>query len=206
MILAGWLQRAKEFKLVSDYGNAESAVAHLPKEQPDIVLMDIKLSEQSGIDCVFRLKPVMPKTKFVMLTVYEDAENIFNALAAGASGYLLKQTPRLELFAAIKQIHSGGSPMTSYIARKIARYFHAPLSPAESGDPLTVPERELLQLFVQGYSHEEVADRLKIAVPVVHGHAHSIYDKLHALSRMQAAPSASAQNRAQPRVQLPSAI
>ena len=122
-ILARWISGAAGFRNVSAYGDAANAIAHLPEDQPEVVLMDINLPGQSGIECVCQLKGVMPKVQFLMLTVYEDTEHIFQALSAGATGYLLKRTPRAELLAAIKQVSEGGSPMTSYIARKVVQAF-----------------------------------------------------------------------------------
>src|SRR4051812_44007201 len=116
-VLAGWIARAEGFHFLSDHGSAESALEILPKEQPAVVLMDINLPGMNGVECVRRLKGILPDTQFVMLTVYEDADHIFNALAAGATGYLLKQTPRPELLAALQEVNRGGSPMASNIAR-----------------------------------------------------------------------------------------
>src|ERR1041384_271635 len=112
-ILSDWVRSAQEFRCVSQYRTAEIALSKLPAEKPGVVLMDINLPGMSGIECVRRLKPLLPQTQFVMLTVYEDADHIFDALEAGASGYLLKQTPRDELLEAIRDVHAGGSPMTS---------------------------------------------------------------------------------------------
>jgi DNA-binding NarL/FixJ family response regulator len=111
------------FRCVSQYGSAESALAKLQAEKPSVVLMDINLPGMSGIECVRQLKPQLPDTQFVMLTVYEDTDHIFDALAVGASGYLLKQTPRAELLTALKDVPCGGSPMTSNIARKVVQSF-----------------------------------------------------------------------------------
>ena len=115
-ILAGWINRAKGFECVGEHGSAESAMDHLGQEKPEVVLMDINLPGMSGIECVHHMKLQLPETQFVMLTVYEDADHIFNALAAGASGYLLKRSTRQSLLAALLDVHAGGSPMTSSIA------------------------------------------------------------------------------------------
>src|SRR5689334_13464061 len=114
-ILVGWIRRAEGFRYVSEHETAESALAKLPQEKPAVVLVDINLPGMSGIECVRRLKPILPETQFVMVTVYEDANHIFNALAVGASGYMLKQTRRGDLLAALKEVHAGGSPMSSQI-------------------------------------------------------------------------------------------
>ena len=122
-ILAGWIRDAEGFRLTGEYDDAETAIAKLPLEKPSVVLFDINLPGMSGIECVRRLKPVLPDTQFVMVTVYEDANHIFNALSAGASGYLLKQMRRNELLDALKDVHAGGSPMSSQIARKVVQNF-----------------------------------------------------------------------------------
>src|SRR6185369_9537248 len=128
-ILAGWISRASGFRLAGEWGDAESALDSLPDKPPDVVLMDINLPGISGVEAVKRLKPNLPNTQFVMLTVYEDADHIYNALAAGATGYLLKQTPRDELLGALEEVHRGGSPMTSNIARKVVQSFSPSSAP-----------------------------------------------------------------------------
>jgi DNA-binding NarL/FixJ family response regulator len=185
-ILAGWVSKAKGYRCVSEHRSVESAVAHLPQENPDVVLVDINLSGQSGIHCVCRLKPVMPATQFLMLTVYEDSDHIFDALTAGASGYMLKRTPRAELLASIKQVHEGGSPMTSYIARKVVRSFQQ--TPPEKAEPdgLSPREWEVLRLLARGFAYKEIADALGISLPTVNTHIQRTYDKLHVRSRGQA--------------------
>src|ERR1039457_2680921 len=122
-ILGDWVQRAPGFRCVGRHACAEAALAALPIEKPSVVLMDINLAGISGIECVRRLKPLLPDTQFVMLTVYEDSDHIFDALTAGACGYLLKQTPHDELLNALKGVHAGGSPMTGSIARKLVLSF-----------------------------------------------------------------------------------
>src|SRR5437660_3741974 len=131
-ILAGWISRAANFRLAGEWGDAESALESLPKKASDVVLMDINLPGMSGVEAVRQLKPVLPGTQFVMLTVYEDADHIYNALAAGATGYLLKQTPREELLGALEEVHRGGSPMTSNIARKVVQSFRQQPPPSVS--------------------------------------------------------------------------
>jgi DNA-binding NarL/FixJ family response regulator len=135
---------------------------------------------------VRRLKPLLPETQFVMLTVYEDSEHIFNALAAGASGYLLKRMPREELLAALKDVHAGGSPMTSNIARKVVQSFQRLGSPTSDGEDLSPREREVLGLLARGYLYKEIAELLLISVPTVNTYIRRIYEKLHVRSRSQA--------------------
>src|SRR5579863_5035047 len=121
--LARLINREEEFRCVSNFPNAEAALEALPKEPPEVVLMDINLPGINGVECVRRLKQMAPEISAVMLTAYEDTENIFNALAAGANGYLLKRAPRAELLEAIREVHRGGSPMTTHIARKVVQSF-----------------------------------------------------------------------------------
>jgi len=187
-ILSDWIRRTDGFRFVSEHGSAESALAGLPKENPTVVLTDINLPGLNGIECVRRLKSVLPGTQFVMLTVYEDADHIFHALSAGATGYLLKHTPRNELLAALKQVHSGGSPMTSNIARKVVQSFQQQAPPASSTDTyeLSPRESEVLDLLARGYLYKEIADSLQISLPTVSTYIRRIYEKLHVRSRAQA--------------------
>ena len=185
-ILNGWINRAEGFRCLSVYDSAESAIAKLPEEKPRIVLVDINLPGQSGIECVRRLKPAMPDTQFVMLTVYGDTTHIFDALKAGASGYLLKRTPREELIASLKQALEGGAPMTSYIARKVVQSFHeTPAAPLKT-EGLSPREREVLELLARGYFYKEITEALNISISTVNTHVQSIYEKLHVHSRAQA--------------------
>lgn len=185
-ILAGWISRASGFRLVGDWGDAESALPALTEKKPNVVLMDINLPGMSGVEAVKRLKPGMPQTQFVMLTVYEDADHIYNALAAGASGYLLKQTPRAELLKALEDVYGGGSPMTSNIARKVVQSFRQEPAPGLPGDGLSPREQEVLDLLARGYLYKEIAERLNISVPTVNTYVRRMYEKLHVRSRAQA--------------------
>lgn len=185
-ILAGWINHARGFKCVSHYGSAEEAVASLPGDCPEVVLMDINLGSMNGVEGVRRLKPQMPKTQFIMLTVYEDADHIFDALSAGASGYLLKQTPADELLAALREVHSGGSPMTGSIARRVVQHFYSPVSKVSPEVSLSPREREVLELLARGYLYKEIAEALKMSVPTVNTHIRHIYEKMHVQSRGQA--------------------
>ena len=186
-ILCDWIRRTDGFRFVSEHPSAESALAGLPQERPGVVLTDINLPGMNGIECVRKLKPMLPEVQFVMLTVYEDSDHIFHALSAGATGYLLKQTPRSELLAALKQVHSGGSPMTSNIARKVVQSFqqHAPPSIPEAAE-LSGREREVLDLLARGYLYKEIAESLSISLPTVNTYIRRIYEKLHVRSRAQA--------------------
>jgi DNA-binding NarL/FixJ family response regulator len=185
-ILAGWISHAPDFQLVGDWGDAESALSGLPSKQPNVVLMDINLPGISGVEAVKRLKPQLPQSQFVILTVYEDADHIFNALACGASGYLLKQTPREELLHALEDVYRGGSPMTSNIARKVVQSFRQSSAALPPGEELSRREQEVLDLLARGYLYKEIAERLNISVPTVNTYVRRIYEKLHVRSRAQA--------------------
>lgn len=185
-ILTEWISGAAGFKCVGVHANAETALAALPQEKPYVVLMDINMPGMSGIECVRRLKPQMMDTQFMMLTVYEDPDHIFKALSSGASGYLLKRTPRAELFAVVKDVHAGGSPMSSNIARKIVQSFQRFNTAPTQTEDLSPREREVLELLARGYLYKEIAEALHISVPPVNTHIRRIYEKLHVRSRSQA--------------------
>jgi DNA-binding NarL/FixJ family response regulator len=185
-ILAGWIRDAEGFRCVGEYDDAETALARLPQEKPSVVLFDINLPGMNGIECVRKLKPRLPNTQFVMVTVYEDANHIFNALSAGASGYMLKQTRRNELIDALKDVHAGGSPMSSQIARKVVQSFRRNNSETDGTNDLSPREREVIELLARGYLYKEIAERLAISVPTVNTYIRRIYEKLHVRSRAQA--------------------
>lgn len=185
-ILTGWIQHSKEFELVGEWGSAEAAIKELPEKSPQVVLMDINLPGMSGVDAIKKLKPLLPDTQFVMLTVYEDADHIYSALAAGASGYLLKDTPRADLFTALKDVFGGGSPMTSNIARKVVQAFQQKIREEEVHSGLSPRESEVLQFLSRGYLYKEIADSLQISTPTVNTYIRRIYEKLHVRSRSQA--------------------
>jgi DNA-binding NarL/FixJ family response regulator len=186
-IIAGWIRDTPGFELVGEYDDAETAIAQLPQKKPAVVLFDINLPGMNGIECVRKLKPRLPETQFLMVTVYEDANHIFNALSAGASGYLLKQMRRSELMGTLKDIQAGGSPMSSQIARKVVQSFHRSES-AGGGEEveLSPREREVLELLARGYLYKEIAEMLKISVQTVNTYIRRIYEKLHVRSRAQA--------------------
>ena len=187
-ILASWIHNAEGFECRSEHRSGELAVAQLLQKKPDIVLMDINLPGISGIECVRRLKPQLPDTQFLMLTVYEDADHIFDALTAGACGYLLKQTPHDELLSALKGVYAGGSPMTGSIARKLVLSFQTNMPQRQSRESVDLPprEREVLELLARGYLYKEIADALTISIPTVNTHIRRIYEKLHVQSRGRA--------------------
>jgi DNA-binding NarL/FixJ family response regulator len=158
----------------------------LPKVHPEVVLMDINLPGISGVECVRRLKPQLRATQVIMLTVYQNTQNIFNALAAGATGYLLKQTPPSELLAAIRDVHGGGSPMNSHIARKIVQSFQKAAPATRETENLSPREAEVLDLLAIGYLYKEIAEKTGLSYATVHTHIRHVYEKLHVRSRAQA--------------------
>ncbi len=188
--LAKVISRAEGFKFVSDYASAEDALAGLPKVKPDVVLMDINLPGINGVECVRKLKTLLPQTQVMMLTVYEDTENIFNALAAGANGYMLKRTPTKELIEAIREMQRGGSPMTAHIARLVVQSFQKPSAPASADDgglaELSAREQQVLDLLAQGLIYKEIAEKLNIAYETVHTYIRRIYEKLQVRTRTEA--------------------
>jgi DNA-binding NarL/FixJ family response regulator len=185
-ILAGWIRDTEGFRCAGEYDDAETALSRLPGENPSVVLFDINLPGMNGIECVRRLKPRLPDTQFVMVTVYEDANHIFDALSAGASGYMLKQTKRNELIEALKDVHAGGSPMSSQIARKVVQSFRRSESQTDATNDLSPREREVIELLARGYLYKEIAEKLAISVPTVNTYIRRIYEKLHVRSRAQA--------------------
>jgi DNA-binding NarL/FixJ family response regulator len=186
-ILADWIRSAEGFQMTGEYDDAETAIAQLPHEKPSVVLFDINLPGMNGIECVRKLKPRLPDTQFLMVTVYEDANHIFNALSAGASGYLLKQMRRSELLDALKDVHAGGSPMSSQIARKVVQNFYRNET-QNNGETveLSPREREVIELLARGYLYKEIASQLEISVQTVNTYIRRIYEKLHVRSRAQA--------------------
>jgi DNA-binding NarL/FixJ family response regulator len=184
--LAQLINRTADFNCVSKYATAEAAIERVPSSHPDVVLMDINLPGMNGVDAVRKLKTLLPKTQFIMLTAYKDGDAIFNALMAGANGYLLKQTPPKELLAALREVCAGGAPMTSQIARKIVEEFRQARTPVGATEGLSTRELEVLEFLSQGYLYKEIADKLQISYRTVSTHLEHIYGKLHVHSRAQA--------------------
>jgi DNA-binding NarL/FixJ family response regulator len=178
----------REFQCISSYPSAETALAHLPAEKPDVILMDIKLPGRSGIECVRLLQERDPSLLVLMLTVYEDTEQVFQALQAGATGYLLKRTPPKQLLEAVREVLEGGAPITSHIARKVVEAFHTPPPGQTSGEAveLSQREREVLDLLAKGFLIKEIADKLSVGFGTVRTYVRRIYEKLHVQSRSQA--------------------
>ncbi|MGO8931999.1 MAG: response regulator [Limisphaerales bacterium] len=175
-----------EFRVEGGFPTTAAALEGIPRLNPDIVIMDINLPDISGIECTRRLKAICPATQILMLTVYEDTEAVFSALRAGASGYLLKQTPIEELLAALREIHRGGSPMSSHIARKVVRSFQEDEVVNRAVESLSPREHEVLELVAEGCLFKEIADKLGVSFGTVHTYCRRIYEKLHVRSRGQA--------------------
>lgn len=184
--LSRMINRAEGFRCMSQYGDAESALESLPKEKPDVVLMDINLPKMNGVECVRKLKQLAPEILTVMLTAYEDTENIFAALSAGASGYLLKRAPRAELLEAISEVKRGGSPMTTHIARKVVQSFQKPVASNEPTENLSAREQEVLDCLSHGLIYKEIAEKLGISYETVHTYIRRIYEKLQVRTRTEA--------------------
>lgn len=170
------------FKLISAYDNAEEALAELPVDRPHIVIMDIGLPGSTGIECIRKLKPANPDMQFVIFTVYEDSDQVFEALAAGASGYLLKNSPPDKIIDSLREIQAGGSPMSLSIARKVVSSFHRSVGQNE----LSEREMEVLTLLAKGLLYKEIARKLSISKGTVSQHVHNIYSKLQVFNRTEA--------------------
>jgi len=184
--LARLINRAEGFACLSQFATAEAALEGLPKNRPQVVLMDINLPGLNGVECVRRLRQVAPEISALMLTAYEDTENIFNALAAGANGYLLKRAPRAELLDAIREVHRGGSPMTTHIARKVVQSFQRAAPAPQPGEILSAREQEVLDHLSQGFLYKEISEKMGISYETVHTYIRRIYEKLQVRTRTEA--------------------
>lgn len=180
------ISASEGLRCVGVCATGDEALTRLPELLPDVVLMDINMPGLSGIECASRLKTRLPKTQILMVTVYGDSERVFQALQAGASGYLLKRTHPEELVAAIKDVMAGGAPMTSEVARKVIETFRRPASSPLNQASLSERETEVLGLLAQGYANKEIADRLALSYDTVRTHLKNIYEKLHVRSRTEA--------------------
>ncbi len=174
------------FSCLSRHATAEAALRHLPRENPNVVLMDIHLAGMSGIECAQKLKAAAPEIQIVMLTACEDAPLIFRALAAGATGYILKRAPADKLLRAIADVQSGGSPMTSSIARQVVASFQKPPTPTGDAHHLTAREQSILDCLSKGLTYQQTADRLAISIGTLRTHVRRIYDKLQVHARTEA--------------------
>jgi DNA-binding NarL/FixJ family response regulator len=167
--------------------SAEEALRRIPRHQPQVVLMDIQLPAMSGVDCAARLKALLPSTQIIMVTVYQDPDRIFAALKVGACGYILKRSSPQEIIAAIRDVQSGGVPMTGDIARKVIAQFRGQVAVAAEVESLSTREREVLELVAIGFGNKEIASRLCVSVEAIRWHLKNIYNKLHVNTRTQAA-------------------
>ncbi|MGD1088131.1 MAG: response regulator transcription factor [Verrucomicrobiota bacterium] len=184
--IATFLNDSTGFRCVSIYGSAEAALKHLPADRPDVVLMDINMAGMDGIECVRRLKTLAPQLQILMLTVYEDTEQIFKALAAGATGYLLKRLEPGELLQAIRDVYAGGSPMSNSIARKVVASFQEANRAGEKQNLLTPREQIVLDCLAKGLAYKQIGDQLSISINTIRTHLRHIYEKLHVQSRTEA--------------------
>ena len=188
--IATFVNGSPGFKCLSSYGSAEAALSHLPANKPDVVLMDINMGGMSGIECVEKLKEQSPEMQILMLTVYEDTEKIFRALAAGANGYLLKRSSPTKLLAAIREVHGGGSPMTSSIARKVVasspKQKPAAGAAGEKPGQLSPREQSVLEGLAKGWTYKQLASELDISIDTIRTYIRRIYEKLHVQSRTEA--------------------
>ena len=183
------LEKAPGFHCAGTYPDAESALAALASASggPDVVLMDIMLPGMSGVECVARLKRLRPEVNIVMLTVYDDSDLIFRALENGASGFLLKRTSPTDLLRAIEEVHGGGAPMSTHVARLVVRSFRRGQASADTSENLTPREEQVLHHVSRGLINKEIADELGVTVETIRQHLKNIYTKLHVRSRTEAA-------------------
>jgi DNA-binding NarL/FixJ family response regulator len=184
--LADYLNETPNFNCACTCETAEDALKIIPRQGPDVVLMDLHLPKMSGVDCIRRLKELCPSVRILVLTVYEDNDRIFGALKAGASGYLLKRTDPTDILRAIQEVCEGGAPMSSQIACRVVESFRETVRNPLKDEKLTQRENEILQQLSKGYLSKEIAGHLSISVTTVNTHLHHIYDKLHARCRAEA--------------------
>jgi DNA-binding NarL/FixJ family response regulator len=186
--LTAYISQDADLQLIAAYRTAEAAVLELPIIKPDIVIMDINLPGISGIDCIRQVKLTTPAIQFMMFTVYDNNDQVFEALKAGASGYLLKKTPPAQIIEAIKELKEGGSPMSATIARKLVTVFleNQPDSATREADVLTPREKEVLNLVAKGLLYKEIAEQLQISFHTVRQHIGRIYEKLHVQNKTEA--------------------
>jgi len=184
--LATLLDDAPDMQCSSACADAEEALERLPSDAPDIVLMDIRLPGMSGIECVASLAAQLPKIRILMLTAYEDSEEIFQSLAAGAHGYLVKSTAPEQLLEAIREVAAGGSPISGSVARKIVDFFRARPVAADGVASLAPREREVLKLLADGCPYKEIATAMQVSLGTVRTYIERIYEKLHVHNRTDA--------------------
>jgi DNA-binding NarL/FixJ family response regulator len=184
--LATIINLSPDCRCAGTCATAEEALKSIPELRPDVVLMDIQLPKMSGVDCVARLKELLPSVQVIMVTVYEDADRIFCALRAGASGYLLKRSTPDQVLGGIRDVLQGGVPMTGGIARKVIAHFQKQEGAAAEVESLSAREREVLDLVVSGLTSKEIGERLGVTLATVRWHLRKIYQSLHVHSRVDA--------------------
>jgi DNA-binding NarL/FixJ family response regulator len=184
--IGGYLAATGNIRCISAYPSAEEALKHLPQDNPDVILMDINLGEMDGIECVRRLTSTMPRALVLMLTVFEDTEQIFRALSAGASGYLLKRSPPRKLLEAIEEVCAGGSPMSAPIARKVVQSFKTTPARGDEAADLSPREHSVLDGLAEGLAYKQIADQLGVSIHTVRNYIRRIYEKLHVRTRTEA--------------------
>lgn len=179
------LNNDSAFSCTHIFATAEEAIINIPTLQLDVVLTDIGLPDKSGIDCIAYLKPRCPETEFLVCTSFEDTDSVFEALKAGATGYMVKSDSPSKLPAAITEVHNGGSPMSSHIARKVVVYFQLQKENTEL-EKLSFREQEILQFLSKGFRYKEIGAMLFISTETVRTHIRNIYQKLQVSSRTDA--------------------
>ena len=189
------INRTPGMQCICACGTVGEAVKQIPPARPDVVLMDIQLPDGTGIDCTAKIKEQLPDVQIIVVTVYADSDWIFQALQAGACGYLLKRATPARIIEAIREAQEGGVPMTPEIARKVIGQFQAPIKAAEEVESLTPRETEVLQFIMHGLANKEIADRMSISVNSVKWHLRHIYEKLHVRSRVEAVLKFKNQNK-----------
>ncbi len=180
------IESDSNFRLLKSFGNAESAIIELPILQPNIVLTDINLPVKNGIDCINEVKTLMPNTQFIMFTIYEDNDQVFEALKAGATGYILKNTSPQKIIEALLELHEGGSPMSPKIARKVLNSFNSNSIVSNVNELISAREQEVLLLLSKGFLYKEIADKLHISMSTVKRHLNHIYSKLQVQNKTEA--------------------
>jgi len=184
--IASYINAARDLRCISTFSSAQEALEKLPANKPDVLLMDINMPEMNGIECARKLSVAMPSINILMLTVFDDSDKIFQALAAGASGYLLKRSQPSKLLAAIREVHDGGSPMSATIARKVVRSFQHAAEAGSKNEGLSPREEQVLDCLAKGYVYKQISEELHISIDTIRTYIRRIYDKLHVHSRTEA--------------------
>jgi len=180
------LRTAPDIKCIGAYATAEEALSKIPSQNPDVVLMDIGLPGMSGIECVAQIKKQSTAPQIIMVTVYEDSDRIFRALKAGANGYLVKSSPPDELLDAVRDVDTGGAPMSSHIACKVVEHFHVQAPSSQETHNISQREEQVLSLLASGFIYKEIGDQLGISMETVRSHVKNICQKMHVRNRVEA--------------------